>query len=116
MSLTLARLDIELIAPGAILPAVHCDLGEPGGGVGPVLPRTVVGDGGGVRPRVHALLPRPVVHTKVIVLHRERRHSAVDRWVIESVLDLWLHAGCRKVRPSGHQIARHKIFHEAQFW
>ena len=80
MSLTLARLDIELIAPRAILPAVYGDLGEPGGGVGPVLPRTVVGDGGGVRPRVHALLPRPVVHTKVVVLHRVGGHRAVDGW------------------------------------
>ena len=69
MSLTLAGLYVESVAPGAVSPAKHGDLAEAGAWVRPVVSGTVVGDGCGIRPRVHPLLPRPVVHTKVIVLH-----------------------------------------------
>ena len=61
-----ATLDVDIIAPGAILLAVDDGPVLPIAGVAPALARTVVLYGGGVRPRI---LPGlcPVVFPHVVV-------------------------------------------------
>ena len=75
---THAGLNVESVAPGAVMLAVDGDLPFTGAWVTPVFPRAEILDGGGIWTRVNSVRPCPVVSAKIIVLHRERRHSTVD--------------------------------------
>jgi hypothetical protein len=78
--LTLAGLYVELVAPSPILQAVDHLLAESVARIGPVVARAVVLDGGGVGPRIHPLLRRPVVHSQVVIFDRKGWYGAVDGW------------------------------------
>ena len=75
---THAGLDVESIAPGAVISAVDGDLTFAGAGVTPVFSGAEILDGGGIGTGVDSVRPSPVVSAQIIVLHRERRHSTVD--------------------------------------
>ena len=78
--LTLAGLNIELVAPCSVLQAVDHSLIEPCGRICPVFSWAVVFYCRCIWPRVHSLHSRPIVHSKVIVLHGKGWQCAVDGW------------------------------------
>ena len=78
VKLTDAALDVGVIAPGPVPPAVDGCLVLPGGRVAPALPATEVLDGRGVRPGVHSVHTSPVGHPQVILVDGEGSLSAVD--------------------------------------
>ena len=80
VGLTHAGLNVESVAPGAVISAVDGDLTFTSAGVTPVLPRAEILDGCGIRTRVNSVRSRPVVSAQVIILHRERRLGTVDGW------------------------------------
>ena len=77
---TRAGLDVESIAPGAVMSAVDGDLPFAGAWVTPVFQGAEILYSGGIGTRVNSVRPSPVVSAQIIILHRERRHSAVDSW------------------------------------
>ena len=70
---TRAGLDVKSIAPGAVMSAVDGDLTFASAWVTPEIL-----DGSGIGTRVNSVRSSPVVLAEIIILHRERRHSAVD--------------------------------------
>ena len=78
--LTLARLNVELVAPCSVLQTVDHDLIEPCGRISPVFPWAVIFYCCCIGPRVHPLYSGPIEHSKVIVLHGEGWQGAVDGW------------------------------------
>ena len=84
LQLTHACLNVESIAPGAIISAVDGDLTFAGAGVAPVLPWAEILDGCGIGTRVNSVRSRPVVSAKIVILHRERGLGTVDGWIGEA--------------------------------
>ena len=80
LQLTHACLNVESIAPGAVISAVDGDLAFAGAGVPPVLPRAEILDGCGIGTWVNSVCSRPVVSAKIVILHRKRGLSTVDGW------------------------------------
>ena len=75
---TRAGLDVKSIAPRAVMSAVDGDLTFASAWVTPVFPGAEILDGGGIGTRINSVRSSPVVLAEIIILHRERRHSAVD--------------------------------------
>ena len=76
--LTLAGLNVELVAPCSVLQTVDHNLVEARGRICPVFPWAVIFYCCCIGPRVHSLYSGPIEHSKVIVLHWEGWQCAVD--------------------------------------
>ena len=86
---TCACLNVESIAPGAVISAVDGDLTLAGAWVTPAFPGAEILDGGGIGTRIHSIRPSPVVSAEIVILHRERRHSTVDSCREEECLSIF---------------------------